>query len=229
MSKNNIWILCPFYNEQSHIANMYSSLAKSKLPYLFVDDGSTDRTVSILKNIWDKIGGFDIYSYDPNKGKGNAIKIGADYLIRRKNTEYILTFDSDGQNRVEDIPNFLTALKSHPDAKIIIGNRLHSPKDMPFIRLITNRFMSWLISLIAHQKIADTQCGMRLVHKDVFDLETRENRFAYESEQLIKAGRAGYKIVSVPIKCIYDKNRISKMNYLSDTIRFFKMIIKLIR
>jgi len=228
MSKNNIWILCPFYNEENYISNMYESLSKANLPYIFVNDGSTDHTANILINIKEEKGGFEWIGHYPNKGKGYAIKSGADHLIRHKNAEYILTFDSDGQNRVEDIPNFLTALKSHPDAKIIIGNRLHNAKTMPSVRYYTNKCMSWLISKLAHQNITDTQCGFRLVHKDIFDLDTKENRFAYESEQLIKAGRAGYEIVSVPIKCIYDKNRISKMNYLSDTIRFFKMITKLI-
>ncbi len=229
MSKNNIWIVCPFYNEEEHIVGIYGMLSKQSLPYLFINDGSTDRSLSILKDIQKKVGGFAYITYTPNKGKGYAIKEGAINLIGFEDAEYILIFDSDGQNRIEDIPNFLTALKMHPKARIIIGNRLYNPKDMSILRYLTNRFMSKLISLISGQYIADTQCGMRLVHKSVFDLETKENRFAYESEQLIKASKAGMKIVSVPIKCIYNKNRISKINYLSDTIRFFKMIVKLIR
>ena len=229
MSKNNIHIICPFYNEESHILNMYQNLVKTKLPFSFINDGSTDKSYSIIRDIRKKAKQFNLISYKKNKGKGHAIKYGAKILIEWQNAEYILTFDSDGQNRIEDIPQFLTALKMHPEARIIIGNRLYNPKGMPILRYLTNRFMSGLISLISGQYIADSQCGMRLLHRDVFDLETKEERFAYESEQLIKASRAGMKIVNVPIKTIYNKKRESKISPIKDTIRFFKMIIKLIR
>ena len=228
MSKNNIWIVCPFYNEEKHVANMYKNLVKTKLPFIMINDGSTDKSYFILQNIHKKVGRFKLASYGKNKGKGFAIKEGAKITIHIYDADYVLIMDSDGQNRIEDISQFLTALKMNPKAHIIIGNRLHNPKGMPILRYLTNRFMSGLISLISGQYIADSQCGMRLLHKSVFDLETKEERFAYESEQLVKASRAGMEIVSVPIKCIYDKNRISKMNYLSDTIRFFKMILKLL-
>jgi len=223
-----IYILVPFYNEESHIVATYGMLSRQKLPFVFINDGSTDYTMSILDDIRKKVGGFDIVTYSTNKGKGFAIKEGAKYLIYNKNVDYILIFDSDGQNSISDIPNFLIALRKHPDAKIIIGNRLHSPNNIPLIRLLTNRFMSWLISCIAGQKITDTQCGMRLVHRDVFDLETKCSRFEYESEQLIKASQVGMNIISTPIKCIYEKNQTSKMNCWSDTIRFFKMIFRLL-
>ena len=224
-----IYILIPFYNEESHIVAIYGMLSRQDLPFIFINDGSTDRSYLILQDIFKKVNtpNMSLLNYKQNQGKGFALKLGAYEAINR-GAEYILTFDSDGQNSIEDIPTFLTALKAHPDAKIIIGNRLHSPKSMPLIRLLTNRFMSRLISLIAHQKITDTQCGFRLVHKDVFDLETKEERFAYESEQLIKASKAGMKIVSVPIKCIYEKNRTSKIRPIKDMIRFFKMIIRLL-
>ncbi len=228
LNKNNMYILVPTYNEESYIVGVYGRLSKQELKFFFVNDGSTDYTLYLLNHIRNEVGGFYYLSYYPNKGKGNAIKEGAKHLIQLENAEYMLIFDSDGQNRIEDIPNFLTALREHPDAKIIIGNRFHASAKMPLLRFVINKLMSYIISKMAHTKIADSQCGMRLVHKEVFSLITKEKRFAYESEQLIKAGRAKMKIISAPIKCIYDKNRVSKMNYILDTIRFFKMIKRLL-
>lgn len=216
-----IAILCPIYNEENHVMNMYQNLVKTKLPFIFVDDGSTDSTNKILQLIQCSYVG-----HYPNKGKGYAIKKGAKELIVQ-GYDYILIVDSDEQNDLNDYSQFINALKIYPYAKIIIGNRLHNPQEMPRVRYYTNKYMSLLISILAHQKITDTQCGMRLVHKDVFKLKTKCSRFEYESEQLIKAGREGYKIVSVPIKCIYKKGRESKIRPLQDAIRFFKMILKL--
>jgi len=216
-----IAILVPCYNEENHINNMISKLNKLSLPYLFVNDGSTDCTHKILHSIQ-----CPYIEYYPNKGKGYAIKKGAKHLIAQ-GYDYILIIDSDEQNDMNDYSQFVNVLKIHPDAKIVIGNRFHNPQNMPTIRYYTNKCMSWIISKLAHQKITDTQCGFRLVHKEVFKIRTKSLRFEYESEQLIKAGRKGYKIVSTPIKCIYFKDRKSKIRPLQDTFRFFKMLLNI--
>ncbi len=219
--KPKIAILIPCYNEDNTISEVGDSIRRSGYDYLIVNDGSTDKTSYLLK-----INSLKHIEYTHNKGKGYAIKYGAKYLIT-KGYGYIVVMDSDGQNDLKDIGSFYTALKLHPDAKIIIGNRFHNARTMPAVRYYTNRCMSWLISKLANKSISDTQCGMRLAHKDVFDLETKSRNFEYESEQLIKAGRKGFKIISIPITCIYNKERVSKMRPIKDTIRFFKMIIKL--
>ena len=221
----NLGIIVPTYNEEKYLIDIIRQLYKSKYSSIIVDDGSTDSTKKILKWL-DRSNGISIISYYHNQGKGYAIKRGACELISR-GLEWMLVFDSDGQMDIEDISQFKNALKTHPDAKIFIGNRLHNPKNMPKIRYIINRVMSWFISLLTKQKIKDTQCGYRLIHKSVFNLSLKSNRFEFESEMLIKAGRKGYKIISVPIKCIYKKERISKIRPIKDIIRFFKMIIKL--
>jgi hypothetical protein len=65
---------------------------------------------------------------------------------------------------------------------------------------------------------------MRLINLDVFDFKIRSNRFEMESEMLIKVGREGGEIISIPIKCIYHENRKSKIRPIADTIRFVRLI-----
>ena len=174
-------ILIPCYNEEDSISTVGDEIRRSGYNYLIVNDGSTDKTLKVLQT-----NSLNHIEYTHNKGKGYAIKYGAKYLID-KGYDYILIMDSDGQNNIGDIQQFTTALKTHPNAKIIIGNRLHNARMMPSVRYYTNKCMSWVISKLAHQKIIDTQCGMRFLHKDIFKLKTKSNRFEYESEQLIKA------------------------------------------
>ena len=220
----NLAILIPVYNEAEYLPELFKKLKPIQKNYniLFVDDGSEDDSLSMLY-----MGEQLFMDYYPNKGKGYAVKLGANNLIN-KGYDYILVMDSDLQNSVNDIPIFIQAAKQYPQAKIILGNRLHKPSGMPFIRLVTNKVMSWIISKMAGQKIPDTQCGFRLIHKDVLKIPTKEERFGYESEMLIKAGREGYSIKSVPIKCIYHKGRRSKINPIKDTIRWLKVIWKFI-
>lgn len=214
----NFKILIPFYNEENTLYEVAKTIKQTGYPFLFINDGSTDTSKKIIRN-------YETYEYYPNQGKGFAIKYGAQVIINQ-GYDWILVMDSDGQNNVSDISQFISTLSRYPDAKIIIGNRLQDPKNMPIIRYLTNKFMSWIISLLSNQQVPDSQCGMRLVHKNVFlDINLESDRFELESEMLIKAGRVGFPIVSVPIKCIYKKERESKINPLPDIIRFIKMLI----
>ncbi len=218
----NYTILIPAYNETNSLKKIIYKLQEKKLPFLIVNDGSTDLTLPILQQNTK-----NFITYPNNEGKGYAIKKGAKYLINTLKIDYILIMDADGQCAIEDIPLFIKAQQRYPTAKIIIGNRLYNHKNMPFIRYWTNILMSKLISYLAGTKIIDSQCGFRLVHKDVFNLPLSSNRFELESEMLIKAGKAGINIVNVPIQCIYKEGRESKINPIKDMIRFFKMIWRL--
>lgn len=229
LKKPKFAIIVPFYNEEQTIYSVSAKLIETGLPITFINDGSSDISYPILYDVVDKLNvpNISILNYPNNQGKGFAIKHGANYLIS-KGYDYILTFDADGQNSISDISQFLTALKIHPGAKIILGNRLHNPKNMPLIRLLTNKIMSWLVTILIGTKIPDSQCGMRLIHKDVFDLDLQSDNFQLETEMPLKAGMKGWEIVSVPIKCIYNKDRKSKINPLKDTFRFFKMLFKIV-
>ena len=86
--------------------------------------------------------------------------------------------------------------------------------------------MSWLISKIAGQNIPDTQCGFRLIKKEVLDkLNLVTRRYEIESEILIRTACLGYKIESVPIKVIYMGER-SQINPFLDALRFIRFIFR---
>lgn len=218
-------VLIPVYNEEYAVLKIAEALEALDVRYLFVDDGSTDRTAT---HLWLK--DLSALCYFPNRGKGFAIQLGAKYLIK-EGYEWILIMDSDGQHSCDDIEKFDTALLfNENDYKIFMGNRLWSKHNqMPRLRYHINRFMSWILSKIAGQKITDSQCGFRLVHKSIFELDIKSDKFDYESEMLIKASRAGHKIKDVPIKCIYYRDRKSKIRPIADACRFIKLIAKLLK
>ena len=225
--KGKFVIIIPFYNEEQTIYPVCAKILATKYPLIFVDDGSTDRSLPILEDIQAKLGGFDIVKYYPNHGKGYAIRKGAEYAIK-KGYDYMLFLDADGQMDVADIEKFIIVAEASPQKKIIIGNRLFNAENMPKIRYIVNRFMSWIISLMAGQHIIDSQCGFRLVHKDVFAHKLENEGFGLETEMLVVVGRLGGEVANVPVKCIYNEKRVSKVRPFKDTLRFFKLIFKLL-
>jgi hypothetical protein len=95
---------------------------------------------------------------------------------------------------------------------------------MPINRLLTNRFMSWLLSRKMGQRVPDTQCGYRLMRLNALpETPTASQRFAAESEVLLDLSSRGVKIGSVPIQVIY-RDEKSKIRPFRDTIRFFRML-----
>lgn len=211
-------VLIPTYNEESKIGNLISEIRRFGLESVIVDDGSKDKTAEIAER-----GGAKVLRNPKNMGKGATLARGFDYLLQN-DCEAVITMDGDGQHRPEDLPDFLEAAESS-DAGIIIGNRMFKTKNMPLIRVWTNKFMSWLISRVAKQKIYDTQCGYRLIKVEVLKkIKIETVRFEAETEMLIKASRLGFKILSIPIETVYAKEK-SNINPFIDTIRFIRYIL----
>ena len=95
---------------------------------------------------------------------------------------------------------------------------------MPLIRRLVNRYMSRRISRVCRQKIPDTQCGFRMLDRQLIpELLGGGHRFDYDTEVLIIASRKGYRIESVPITTVYS-DQVSKIHPVRDAIRFFKLM-----
>lgn len=186
---------------------------------LVIDDGSTDQTAQVAKVV-----GAEVLRNERNQGKGACLVKGYAYALE-KGFDAVISMDGDGQHSAEDLPVFLKAAEDSKDA-LIIGNRMSNSRNMPFVRVLTNRFMSLLLSLVTKQNIPDTQCGFRLVKKELLEkVNLVTSKFEMESEILIKASRRGFKIRSVPIKTIYG-NEKSQINPFVDTFRFMRFLVR---
>ncbi len=217
----DIWAIIPAYNEAKDLGSFLSEIKEKNLSILVIDDGSTDNTYQVAKKHADIV-----IKNQINFGKGLTLRKGIDYLIDNKYFDCLITMDADGQHSPADLDKFIQEAKQ--GSRFVIGNRMENPKGMPKTRIITNKFMSWLISKIAKQNIPDSQCGYRLIKKEVIEnLTIKTKKFEIESEMLINASQLGYSIKSIPIKSIYHKNVFSKIKPISDTFRFIKFILRL--
>ena len=214
-----ICVIIPTYNESKDIGGLIKKIQQLGLDVLVVDDGSSDKTFEIAQT-----NAVAVLKNEVNQGKGASLIRGFEYALQ-KGYEAVITMDGDGQHLTEDIPYFMRVAE-HSDSAVFVGNRMNQTKDMPLIRILTNKFMSWLISGIIKQRIPDTQCGFRLIKRGVmgkWNLKT--DRYEIESEILIQAFRLGYKIESVPIRTVYRREK-SQINPFGDTLRFIRYIIK---
>jgi len=208
----------PAYQDEKHIGDIVRRTRQQLDHVLVIDDGSTDQTTQSAREA-----GAEVIIHDQNRGKGEAIKTGLGHWSAREVTWAIL-LDSDGQHLPEEIDRFLTAAASATHPAFFIGNRMNNVARMPFIRRVVNRYMSNQISRVCGQKIPDTQCGYRMLDRQLIpDMLRGAHRYDYETEALIIASRKGYRIESVPITTVYT-DQVSKIHPARDALRFFKLM-----
>jgi glycosyltransferase involved in cell wall biosynthesis len=216
-----ICVLIPSYNEAKTIGHIVMELRARGLTVYVVDDGSTDKTARIAEGE-----GAVVVKHKKNKGKGASLREGFSHILK-KGFEAVIVMDGDGQHHVADIGNFIDRM-SQTNADIVIGNRMQDISSMPSARVHTNRFMSSLISAVSGQRVPDSQSGFRLIKRAVLEkVRLKSSNYEIESEMIIRAARAGFRIESVPIKTIYE-DEISRINPFMDTLRFIWFIIKVI-
>src|ERR1700738_4838995 len=208
----------PAYNEEKHIGDVVRRTRHKLDNVLVVDDGSQDQTADRAREA-----GAEVIVHEQNRGKGETIKTGLRHWLDRQ-FDFVIILDADGQHRPEEIERFIAVALSPEAPKLILGNRMDDVSSMPLVRRMVNRWMSGRISAACGQEIPDTQCGFRLLHRQLIpELLGGAARFDYETEMLIVASRKGFRIDSVPISTVYS-DEVSSIHPIRDTLRFFKLM-----
>jgi glycosyltransferase involved in cell wall biosynthesis len=211
----------PAYNAARHLDGVIAGVSRHvpRARIVVVDDGSSDDTFAVAS-----AAGAVVVRHAVNRGKGAALATG----IARAGeigAEYAVTLDADGQHDPDDIPAFLRRCEE-TRADVIVGDRLRDPTGMPALRLWTNHVTSWVVSLLAHASVPDSQNGYRMIRVALYArLGVRSVRYEAESELLIRAGRARARIASVPVRTIYAQET-SAINPFVDTGRFLRLVFK---
>ncbi len=221
LSNKEICIIIPVYNEAENIGRVIEQV-KQALPeagIIVSDDGSVDETKTIAVSCRAVL-----IESPSNKGKGAALTRGFVYAAGRK-FKWIITLDGDGQHDPVFLKDFVRAAGSGK-YDIITGCRKRIPGTMPLHRILSNSITSFLVSARILKRIRDSQAGYRMFRTEITKkLRVEDPGFQFESEFLIKAGIAQYRIGHVEISTIYGSEK-SKINNVSDTLKFIKLYLK---
>ena len=217
-ARSIIGAVIPAFNEEKHIGDVVRRTRAKIDNVLVVDDGSADATAQRARDA-----GAEVTVHAQNRGKGEAIRTGLRHWLER-NVEWVLILDADGQHRPEEIDRFVAAAGSAAAPRLFVGDRMSDVRTMPLVRRLVNRYMSNKISRVCGQQIPDTQCGFRMLHRELIPhLLDGADRFDYETEMLIVASRNGFSVDSIPISTVYS-DEVSSIHPVRDTIRFFKLM-----
>lgn len=184
---------------------------------LVVDDGSSDETGARAREA-----GALVLRHTINQGKGAALQTGFDEAVRL-GADAVLALDADGQHDPAWAPRLIAALAQ---ADLVVGSRLQSRTGMPWVRRVTNDVTSWWVSRLARTLIEDSQSGYRAIRATVIRrVRPEARRFEYESEFLVAAARAGFRIAAAPIPTLYNAPG-SHIRPVHDTARFVRFVLR---
>lgn len=212
-------VVIPAFDAQRTIGDLVRHVTGQGLTAIVVDDGSRDQTAAAAA-----AQGALVISHLRNQGKGCALRTGFEYALRSR-FDGIVTMDSDGQHDPAEIVKLIEA-GERQHAGLVLGNRMTNGAAMPRVRRLTNGLMSAIVSTLAHQPIPDSQCGFRFIRRELLEhVPLRARRFEIETELLVAAAARRWKIVSVPIRSIYQRQP-SHIRPLRETIRFLWVVLR---
>jgi glycosyltransferase involved in cell wall biosynthesis len=187
---------------------------------LVVDDGSSDATAEAARGA-----GAELVVHAVNRGKGAALVTAFRTLFAR-GCDAVVTLDADGQHLPEEIPKLLEAARGEAD--LVLGTRDHLFAEMVAARRVANRLSSWAISWAAGQSLSDVQTGFRLYTRRLVEATGfPETRFDAESAVVVRAGRRGFRIVTVPVRLGFaDGRTTSHYRPLVDSLRIARSVMR---
>lgn len=213
-------VVIPCFNHSATVAAV-ALAALQHAPVMVVDDGSTEKLPELA--------GCDVVRLKQNSGKAAALRAGF-HRATELGFTHVITMDADGQHFAEDLPKFLSAVESQPDA-YLVGVRDLVAAGCPRHRQRSNRISTFWYRIETGVTLGDTQCGFRCYPLTLVQrLKIRSGRYAYELEFMVRAAWVGTKIVAVPVRCSYKsgKTGVSHFRTVRDFVHITNMNILLV-
>ncbi|MFZ3170276.1 MAG: glycosyltransferase family 2 protein [Candidatus Methanoperedens sp.] len=192
--------ILPAFNEEVSIGSMVLHARQHVDHVVVIDDGSNDRTSEVAT-----LAGAEVIRHPKNLGKGMAFRTGFEHA-GKNGCKVVITMDSDGQHDPDDIQKLISPILNE-EADIVNGSRYmnDTDKNTPFYRRIGQNILDKATNLNAGLQTTDTQSGFRAFARHTLPaFRFKSNGLAIESEMLMDAANAGFRIKEVGIGVRYD-------------------------
>ena len=219
-------VVIPVYNHGGTLRDVVVRTLAHCAHVLVVDDGSTDGGPDTLHDL-----PVTVLRLPRNGGKGAALLAGARAAASpvpgaqgeraEQAATHIITLDADGQHYPEDLPRMLEALRRHPNA-ILVGARDFDTPHVPASSRFGRAFSGFWMRVQTGVRVSDMQSGFRVYPLQILHcLSLGEKGYAFEVEVLVRAAWAGFAVLDVPVRVLYQEaeKRISHFHALRDNAR----------
>lgn len=203
--RSRTFVVIPAYNEGPALAEVVAAVRPHFDHVVVVDDGSRDNTHDVAKGC-----ARYVLKHLINRGQGAAIQTGIEFAVIR-GADFVVTFDADGQHRVEDIPTLLAPLLNG-EAEIALGSRfLGSATDLPWTRRLVLRGAVWFTRIFNGVRLSDAHNGLRaFTRKAAQRIHIRQDRMAHASEIIDLIRETELPFVEVPVTIRYTEYSMAK-------------------
>ena len=220
----DVWVVIPVFNE----AQVLQSVIESVLPVfpnvVCVDDGSRDGSVEAVLRTR-----AHLVRHPVNLGQGAALQTGLAYARAQPGAEYFITFDADGQHRLEDASAMLELARS-PDVDLVLGTRFgaDTAEPVPWIKRAVLKTAVLLSPAGRRLKLTDAHNGLRVLTRPVADdLQITMNGMAHASEIVSYLGRSSWRVRELPVAIRYtDYSRSKGQSLLNGVNILFDLSVR---
>lgn len=215
------WLVIPVYNEAGVLRGVLEEAMATFPRVVCVDDASRDGSGQIARDA-----GAVVVRHPVNLGQGAALQTGIDYVLRGTDAAYLVTFDADGQHRVEDAAAMVRRAREEGLAAVF-GSRFLDSRTRPgLLKKILLKAAVWLTNQQTGMKLTDAHNGLRVIRRDAAAaLDLQQNRMAHATEIVLQLGRTRLPWGEHPVHVLYTdyskakgQSMINSVNILIDTI-----------
>lgn len=197
-ANGDVWVVIPLYNEAQVIAEVIAGLAPVFPNVVCIDDGSSDGSGRIAR-----ASGARLVTHPINLGQGAALQTGFAYALER-GARYVVTFDADGQHRVEDASAMVDRARAE-DLAIVFGSRFLDDRTKPgLVKRAVLKTATAVTNWSTRTRLTDAHNGLRVIREDALRrIKLRQDRMAHGTEIIVQLGRTGLPYAEHPVEVLY--------------------------
>lgn len=205
-ARESSWLVIPLYNESAVVGRVVEEARRSFPNIVCVDDGSIDDSADQARSA-----GAIVVEHPINLGQGAALRTGLDFALTRPGARYFVTFDSDGQHRVEDAAEMVARLDAE-ELDVVIGSRfLDSRTQTGAIKRVVLKSAIAFERMSTGLKLTDAHNGLRAFNRVAAQtISIRQNRMAHASEIVAEVARLRLRYAEHPVEVVYTDYSRSK-------------------
>lgn len=210
----NVWFVIAAFNEEGVISKVLDEIFDKYNNVVVVDDCSTDGTVDIIK-----LSKAKLIQHPINLGQGAALQTGIEYALIN-NAEIIVTYDADGQHRIEDAIRLINGIEND-EADIICGSRFLGMKSltMPLSKKLVLKLATLFTRMTTGVPVSDAHNGLRAMsYYAAQKINITQNRMAHASELISEISRHKLRYKEYPIIINYTDYSINKGQKIHNAI-----------
>jgi polyprenyl-phospho-N-acetylgalactosaminyl synthase len=216
-------LLVPVFQEQQVVGEVIRSARQVFDHVVCVDDGSADDSAAVAA-----AAGATVLRHATNLGQGAALQTAIDHALAATDARYLVTFDADGQHRLEDALAMVD-LARREDLAIVFGSRFLDERTRAGLaKKVVLKTAVWVTNQSTGLRLTDAHNGLRVIRRDAArGVHLSQNRMAHASEIVLQLGRTKLPWREYPVHVLYtDYSRAKGQSLLNAVNILFELVFR---